>query len=68
MSGALQSDDVGFNKIYSLEIEELIESLSKAFPSLRIQARGWGEDISDVWYCEFHNGQMVHRIDGPFMQ
>ncbi len=53
------NNGVGFNKMYSDLIIEMLEFLSRGFPNTRFFARGAGEELFDVWIREFKNGEVV---------
>lgn len=58
-------DGIGFNKMYSEYIEDLLLAISRAFPNTTFLARGAGEELLDVWIREVKNGA-VAGSQGPF--
>ena len=61
-----ENDSWGFNKMWSGGLEDLILSISKAYPKVLFLARGCGEELQDVWYREFKDGRII-RQEGPFV-
>lgn len=53
------NNGIGFNKMYSHFVIDMLEFLSLGFPKTRFVARGAGEDLLDVWIREFKNGETI---------
>ena len=50
---------IGFNKMYSDLMIEMVEFLSRGFPKTIFRARGTGEELLDTWIREFKNGEVT---------
>lgn len=65
--GGCTNDGVGFNRMSSDEIIDLIRFVSRGFPNTCFFARGAGEEMLDLWIREFKNGE-VTRAHGPWSE
>jgi hypothetical protein len=62
----MHNDGLGFNKMYSDLVLEMLEFISCGFPNTRFWARGCGEEHLDLWVREFKNGEAILSY-GPWM-
>ena len=65
LAAAWQKGSTQFNDLTSQDVEEMMQSVSKAFPDLLFIVRGAGEEMRDVWVREIEGGKTVYTI-GPF--
>ena len=59
------NDGVGFNRMYSEGIVDMLSFVSLGFPSTAFYIRGTGEELSDMWLRAFENGR-VFQSHGPW--
>lgn len=58
-------DDVGFNKMYSEMIIDLMQFISRGFPNTVFFVRGAGEEFLDLWLRVIKKGE-ISVSHGPW--